>query len=88
MDVRQNVAVIAAYDPCGQLRPLRFRFEGADRGLHRVDVEQVVQVREVSYVGIEALIFLCRARVEEWERMLELKYTICSHSWELLRWIY
>ena len=48
----------------------------------------MLSVREVSYVGIEALIFLCRARLEEREQMLELKYTIRSHSWELLRWIY
>ncbi len=88
MEVRQKVEVIAVCDTCGQLRPLRLRFEGPDYQLHRVDVDRVLSVREVSYVGIEALIFLCRARLEERERMLELKYTIRSHSWELLRWIY
>lgn len=88
MEIRQKVEVIAVCDTCGQLRPLRLRFEGPDYRLHRVDVDRVLSVREVSYVGIEALIFLCRARLEEREQMLELKYTIRSHSWELLRWIY
>ena len=88
MEIRQKVEVIAVCDTCGQLRPLRLRFEGPDYRLHRVDVDRVLCVREVSYVGIEALIFLCRARLEEREQMLELKYTIRSHSWELLRWIY
>lgn len=88
MEIRQKVEVIAVCDTCGQLRPLRLRFEGPDYRLHRVDVDRVLSVREVSYVGIEALIFLCRARLEEREQMLELKYTIRSHSWELLWWIY
>ena len=64
------------------------KVEGEDHQLHRVDIDQVLSTREVSYVGIEAFIFLCRARWEERERVLELKYTIRTHCWSLLRWVY
>jgi hypothetical protein len=36
-------------------------------------------------VGIEAQIFLCRATVGERRWLFELKYTIRSHNWCLLR---
>ena len=88
MEQDQKVEVISVCDTGGGLRPLRFRFEGEDHQLHRVDIDQVLSTREVSYVGIEAFIFLCRARLVERDRVLELKYTICTHCWSLLRWVY
>lgn len=88
MDHHQKIEVIAICDTGGGIRPLRFRFEGEDHQLHRVDIDRVLDTREVTYVGIEALIFLCRAFWEGRERVLELKYTIRTHSWCLLRWVY
>ena len=88
MGAQQKIEVIAVCDTCGQFRPLRFRFEGEDHHLHRVDIDRILSVRDVSYVGIEAMIYLCRAHMEGRERVFELKYTIRSHSWELLRWVY
>ena len=54
MEQDQKVEVISVCDTGGGLRPLRFRFEGEDHQLHRVDIDQVLSTREVSYVGIEA----------------------------------
>lgn len=83
----QKVEVIAACDTCGGFRPLRIRFEGSDHQLHRVNIDQIVSEREVSYVGVEAIIYLCRSHEENTERLFELRYNIRSHSWQLLRWI-
>lgn len=79
------VDVIAMYSACGDIRPLRFRLEDAHHQLLRVDIDEVISVRRVQYVGIEAHIFLCRATVEEKQRMFELKYTIRTHTWCLQR---
>ena len=87
MERDQKVEVISVCDTGGSLRPLRVRFEGEDHQLYRMDIDQVLSVREVSYVGIEAFIFLCRVHLEERERVLELKYTIRTHCWSLLRWV-
>ena len=42
-------------------------------------------MRTVQYVGIEAQIFLCRAMVDGRQTLFELKYTIRTHSWCLMR---
>jgi len=54
----------------------------------RVDIEEIVNSRTVQYVGIEAHVFLCRATVRGKEWLFELKYTIRSHSWCMLRKVY
>ena len=87
MKMMQKVEVIALCDTCGHLRPLRIRFEGADCQLHRIGIEQVISAREVAYVGVEAIIYLCKSHDEKRERIFELRYNIRSHDWQLLRWI-
>lgn len=82
------VDVICVYSANGDIRPLRFRMEDAEHQLLRVDIDEVISCREVQYVGIEAHIFLCRATVRGRKTLFELKYTIRSHSWCLLRKVY
>lgn len=82
------VDVICVYSANGDIRPLRFRMEDGEHQLLRVDIEEVISCREIRYVGIEAQIFLCRATVRGRKTLFELKYTIRSHSWCLLRKVY
>ena len=84
----QPVDVIAMYSANGDIRPLRFRMENELHNLIRVDIDEIVSVKEIQYAGIEAQIFLCRAQVEEKKWLFELRYTIRSHSWCLLRRVY
>lgn len=79
------VDVIAMCSMDGQIRPLRLRIAEEDQQLMRVDIDDVVDVRQISYPGAEAQVFLCRARVGERDRMFELKYSIRSHKWSLIR---
>ena len=82
------VDVIAMCSANGEIRPLRLRMESEDHQLMRVDIDEIISTRWVQYVGIEAQIFLCRAMVREKKWLFELKYTIRSHSWCLLRKVY
>ncbi|MBQ5608251.1 MAG: hypothetical protein IIU86_04430 [Oscillospiraceae bacterium] len=82
------VDVIAMYSAAGDIRPLRLRMEDEHHQLLRFDIDEVISVKTVQYVGIEAHIFLCRATVHEKEWMFELRYTIRSHSWCFLRKVY
>jgi len=79
------VDVISVCNANGDIRPLRLRFEDDQRQLMRVNIEEVVSTKEIKYVGAEAQIFLCRAWVAGVEWLFELKYTIRSHSWCLMR---
>lgn len=82
------VDVICVYSANGDIRPLRFRMEDEEHQLLRVDIDEIISCRQVQYVGIEAHIFLCRATVQGKKTLFELKYTIRSHSWCLLRKVY
>lgn len=82
------VDVISMCSANGDIRPLRFRMEDEDHQLLRVDIDEVVSSKRIQYVGIEAQIFLCRATIKGKCTLFELRYTIRSHSWCLLRKVY
>lgn len=82
------VDVISMCSAGGEIRPLRFRMEDEDHQLLRVDIEEIISSKLIQYVGIEAQIFLCRATVRGKNTLFELRYTIRSHSWCLMRKVY
>lgn len=82
------VDVISMCSAGGEIRPLRIRLEGDEHQLLRIDIDEVISVKYIQYVGIEAQIFLCRATVRGKRTLFELKYTIRTHSWCLMRKVY
>ena len=82
------VDVISICSAGGEIRPLRIRLEDEEHQLLRIDIDEVISVKSIQYVGIEAQIFLCRATVQGMRMLFELKYTIRTHSWCLLRKVY
>ncbi len=85
MSGNQPVDVISMCSADGQIRPLRLRIEDEAHQLLRIDIDEVVSMKPVQFVGIEAQIFLCRATVHGKKWLFELKYTIRTHSWCLFR---
>lgn len=79
------VDVISICSADGQIRPLRLRMEDEAHQLMRVDIDEVISVKPIQYVGIEAYIYLCRASVRGCRWLFELRYTIRTHTWCLLR---
>ncbi len=82
------VDVISVCSASGEIRPLRLRMEDETHQLLRIDIDEVVSVKPVQFVGIEAQIFLCKAVVKGKQWLFELKYTIRSHSWCIHRRVY
>ncbi len=82
------VDMIALCSTDGNLVPIRFRFETEDHSMQTVTISEVVCSKQVSYVGREAMIYVCKAIMGEFERLLELKYSIQNHRWSLFRVIY
>lgn len=79
------VDVISVCSAAGDIRPLRLRMEDEAHQLLRVDIDEVISVKSIQYVGIEAQVFLCRAAVRGSQWIFELKYTIRTHCWHLMR---
>lgn len=79
------VDVICVCSANGEIRPLRIRLEDEEHRLLRIDIDEVISSKAIQYAGIEATVFLCRATVDNRKCIFEIKYTIRSHSWCLLR---
>lgn len=84
----QPVDVISVCSAGGEIRPLRLRLEDEQKQSVRIDIEEIVSTKQVTYVGIEAQIFLCRAKVWDREWLFELKYMFRSHMWWMLGRVY
>lgn len=84
----QPVDVISVCRADGEIRPLRLQMEDDAHQLLRIDIDEVVNMKPIQFVGIEAQLFLCRAYVRGKEWMFELKYTIRTHSWCIQRRVY
>lgn len=82
------VDVISVCSASGDIRPLRLRVEDEEQGLIRVNIDEVISVKEVPYVGVEARIFLCRGTVDGRQRQFALKYFIRAHCWCLMDRVY
>ncbi len=81
----QPIDVISVCSADGAIRPLRLRLEDEAHQLLRIDIEEIISMKPIQFVGIEAQIFLCRATVRQKEWLFELKYTIRSHTWSFYR---
>ena len=84
----QPVDVISVCSANGDIKPLRLRMEDEEHQLLRVDIHEIVSVKPVQFVGIEAQVFLCKSIVQGKEWLFELKYTIRTHTWCILRKVY
>lgn len=79
------VDVISICSADGEIRPLRLRMETEAHTLLRLDIDEVISMKPVQFVGIEAQVFLCRATVFGKQWLFELKYTIRTHNWCFVR---
>lgn len=80
----RSVDVISVCSADGTIKPLRLQLEDEEHQLLRINIQEVISVREIQHVGVEAHVFLCRASVYGREWKFELKYTFRSHSWCML----
>ena len=79
------VDVISICSADGEIRPLRLSMETEAHTLLRLDIDEVISMKPVQFVGIEAQVFLCRATVFGKQWLFELKYTIRTHNWCFVR---
>ena len=85
MQYSTDVDMIAVCNADGSFQPLRFRFEDRDRTVRRVQVLEVLACREVKYVTVEAYEYTCRARTEERETLVRVRYAIRTHRWSIFQ---
>lgn len=83
-----QIEMISVCSADGHITPLRFRLEDEENCLQTVSISQVMYAKPIRYAGIDAIQYLCKAILEEKERVFELRYTIKTHRWSLFRVVY
>jgi hypothetical protein len=79
------VEMISLCDGKGALTPLRFRYQDEQQP-HVVRIDEVLESRELSFVGVQSYLYLCRAVLAGGQQILfELRYTVKTHCWVLFR---
>ncbi|MBQ6799397.1 MAG: hypothetical protein IJP11_09185 [Oscillospiraceae bacterium] len=81
------VEMISVCNAEGNLTPIRFRYELEDQSVRTVQIAEVISMRNISHVGSETMVFLCRASMEGESCLVELKYSIRTHRWKMFRTI-
>lgn len=84
-DQIRPVDVISVCSAAGEIRPLRLRMEDEAHGILCINIDEIISMKPICFVGIEAQIFLCRATVDGKKWLFELKYTIRTHTWCFFR---
>ena len=64
-----NVEMISVCSADGRLTPIRFRMEGEDQEMQVVPILQVMYCNPIQQAGIDALQYLCKAKVREQEKL-------------------
>jgi len=83
-----QIEMISVFSADGSITPLRFRMENEEHCLETVAISQVVCAKPICYAGVDAIQYLCKAVVEEKEKLFELRYTVKTHRWTLFRVVY
>lgn len=86
--MEQNICPVDVISVCsasGEVKPLRLRLPDERQELYRIDIDEIISIKEIPYVGAESTVYLCRGRAWNRRWILELKYSMRSNTWYLLR---
>ena len=83
--INRPIEMISFCAANGELKPLRFRYEGYGHHTRIVRVREILSAKESALVGIQSFLYLCRAMVDGRDQLFELRYMVKDHSWVLYR---
>lgn len=65
----------------GIFTPRWFRYEDSRHEIYTIKINRIVNQKEINFVGIKMLQFICASDFEGRERIFELRYHLTSHRW-------
>lgn len=72
----------------GMLHPLRFQLRDRQNKTHTVHIKQVIDNRKIKDQTYDAIMYLCKAVVDQKICLFELEYRVDTQQWLLFRQIY
>lgn len=81
------IQMMSLTDRDGRMTPLWFRLETGDHEVRLCRIEQVVSRDEKKYVGVREKQFVCRIRLGEICRTLEMRYNVETQKWRIFQFL-
>lgn len=88
MQQSRRIDVISLCDANGEVRPLRIRAVAEAGEVICGKICEIISEKEYKCLGAESWIYLCRVQTEERRIVVELKFSVPTHSWFLMRRLY
>ena len=81
------IQMMSLTDRDGRITPLWFRLETDDHEIMMCRIEQVVSRGEKKYVGVREKQFVCKIRMGEICKTLEMRYSVESQKWRIFQFL-
>lgn len=85
--VNLPIQMMSLTDRDGRMTPQWFRLETEDHEVRVCRVMQVVSRGEKKYVGIREKQFICRIRMGDTSRTLEMRYRVDTQRWRIFQFL-
>ena len=83
--VAKAIEVVAWFDVEGTPHPVRFRHEKDDKSYETIKIDKVTMRYIEKIVGNPTMIFRCKSRIGDEEKLYEIRYEISTCKWMLYK---
>ncbi|MCX4341838.1 MAG: hypothetical protein OSJ72_19705 [Lachnospiraceae bacterium] len=81
------IQMMSLTDRDGKMTPLWFRLETEEHEVKLYRIEQVVSRDEKKYVGVREKQFVCRIRLGNVCKTLEMRYSVETQKWRIFQFL-
>lgn len=81
------IQMMSLTDRDGKMTPLWFRLETEDHEVRLCRIEQVISRDEKKYVGVREKQFICKIRLGNVCKTLEMRYSVETQKWRIFQFL-
>lgn len=82
------VEMISRCSTLGEMIPIKFRMENTSHEMITAKVEEIVYKKESNFAGVRTFEYGCKINLQGKEQLIEVRYHVMSHKWEIKRVVY
>lgn len=81
------IQMMSLTDRDGKMTPLWFRLETENHEVRLCRIEQVISRDEKKYVGVREKQFICKIRLGNVCKTLEMRYSVETQEWRIFQFL-
>ncbi len=81
------IQMMSLTDRDGKMTPLWFRLETENHEVRLCRIEQVISRDEKKYVGVREKQFICKIRLGNVCKTLEMRYSVETQKWRIFQFL-